>query len=286
MAKYFIIAFITLTFAAFSTQAQEYKQELDGPLFYEANKGIQFNMLKFKEGQSSGFTRELSDEFKLAPSGFKFEIVSIRKSNDKDKEYNIVEISFPKLESKNSDSTQANVKTSNLYINPKDNGSIFWMKEAEFNDLKEKKFIREYRRRRYPSIAYGPSISLPFKVRPKVQNQHMKITPEVALGGYVGPKIWLSRYSDVALIPVFTLAVSALGINDNNTINETLPAGKESPDALILGITGSIGAVLQYEQFQMGFMIGKDKASGEFGKNWIYNDEKWYSFSIGFKFLK
>ncbi|MCE7926311.1 MAG: hypothetical protein DYG98_24975 [Haliscomenobacteraceae bacterium CHB4] len=51
------------------------------------------------------------------------------------------------------------------------------------------------------------------------------------------------------------------------------------------GITWSTGFIFQFDKFNIGFLLGKDYASG-IGDQWIYQDKMWYSFAIGYSFTK
>ncbi len=86
-------------------------------------------------------------------------------------------------------------------------------------------------------------------------------------------------------VPVVTLGISTMGIYANNTISDHPNSTDKTPHALVFRRTISMGLVLQYNQFQLGIITGWDKASGEVGRNWIFNDKTWYPFSIGFNFF-
>ncbi|MCB0400089.1 MAG: hypothetical protein KDD26_10805, partial [Winogradskyella sp.] len=82
------------------------------------------------------------------------------------------------------------------YIDIGDQENIFWVKEEEFNSYLEKGYIKK----RYyltPQFAYGASLTIPFKIRPEVDDFNMKITPEISLGGYLGMRGRLSRYKSI-----------------------------------------------------------------------------------------
>ncbi len=170
------------------------------------------------------------------------------------------------------------------YIDITDQNKIFWLKEEKFNTYISDGFIKK----RYylkPQFAYGASLSLPFKIRPSIDTLNMKITPELAIGGYLGLRQRLDRYKAIYLyLPVVTAGVTTIGINSNNTINEQKVDGNE--DGLIFARTFSVGSFIEFNKFQIGAVIGWDKAGGEIGKNWRYNDRLWYSFSIGYNFLR
>ena len=176
------------------------------------------------------------------------------------------------------------LKGNTTYINIDDNDKLFWIKSEEFDRLEEEKWIVK-RYHMYPKFAYGASFSVPFKIRPETDELNMKITPEITLGGYFGLKQRLSRYNDIYLyIPVITLGVTTLGINENNIIKE-IGSTEETQDGLVLGRTFSVGTIFEFKSFQIGLVGGFDKAGGEIGKDWVYNDKFWYSFSIGYSFF-
>ena len=136
-----------------------------------------------------------------------------------------------------------------------------------------------------PTFGYGTTLALPFKMRSEINEEPMRITPEITLGGFFGPRFRLNKFKSIFLTLPFTLGVTTIGINENNTIKEGTPTPEALDDALVIGRTFSTGAVLEYKDFQMGFIVGWDKAGGDLGKQWIYNDHMWYSFSIGFAFF-
>nr|WP_299174668.1 hypothetical protein [uncultured Allomuricauda sp.] len=170
------------------------------------------------------------------------------------------------------------------YIDIGDQESIFWMKEEKFNESLEKGYIKKRFYLDY-QVAYGASLSIPFKIRPTIDEINMKITPELSLGGFLGGRKRLNRYKPVYLYaPVFTAGVTTIGINSDNTIVEESTEGVK--DGLVFARTFSLGSFIEFDEFQVGMVIGWDKAGGEIGKNWIYNDRLWYSFSIGYNFLR
>lgn len=280
----FYLIIVCIMLLPFNAEAQRLYQDLHGPRFYEAAaQGIQFHIVTLDpKGKDSGVTEKFSDAFKLSHANFLFKIITMKERPDK--EYKIVIISFPDYKRRRGNGK--NIGTDSIYIDSSDNGKIFWMKQDVFKELLDSQFIRKYYRRRYPSFAYGGSFSLPFKMRPETHGQNMKITPEIKLDGYVGCKIRLTRHSDFFItIPTITLGVSAVGVNENNTINENASTDDIARDGLVMARTFSLGAILQFNDFQMGVVLGWDKASGEIGRDWIYNDKPWYSFSIGWTFL-
>ena len=175
------------------------------------------------------------------------------------------------------------------YIDVDDQDKMFWLKKDKF----DKYLTQGYIKKRYQipvQFAYGASLSIPFKIRPETKEQNIKITPEISLGGYFGLRKRLNRYKPIYLyLPVITAGVTTIGINSNNIIDEssTTPESSESiNDGLVFARTFSVGSFIEFNSFQMGFVMGWDRPGGEVAKDWIYNDRLWYSFSIGYNFLR
>jgi hypothetical protein len=178
------------------------------------------------------------------------------------------------------------------YIDVDDENKIFWIKKESF----EKQLENGYIKKRYhlnPELAYGASLSIPFKIRPSIGDINMKITPELSLGGFIGGRFRLNRFKNVFLyLPVVTAGVTTIGINTDNIISEenttqtTTVNNAIVKDGLVFARTFSVGSFIEYNSFQFGFVLGWDKGGGEVAKDWIYNDQLWYSFSIGYNFLR
>lgn len=176
---------------------------------------------------------------------------------------------------------ESTLKGSAIFINSDDNNKYFWIRKDELDNYMTDDFITKSYKTPNTDISYGANISLPFKLRTETNGQNIKITPDLTLGGYLGVKWRLSHTKPFYLTaPVVSLGLATLSINDNN--NPTTP---NKGDGTVLGITGSTGLVFQLNDFQFGLMLGWDRAAGEIGKDWIYNNKTWYSFSIGYSFL-
>ncbi len=174
-------------------------------------------------------------------------------------------------------------KKTDAIIDVPDQGRIFLIKDTDFNSMIEKKFIRKRYYNRF-SASYGASLTVPFKIRPEIEERNMKITPELSLGGYFGLKKRINYYENHFWhIAVVTFGVTTIGINKDNVIQEV--ATDEIKDGLVFARTVSFGSVLQFNDFQLGLICGFDKAGGEIGRDWIYNDKFWYSLSVGFSIL-
>lgn len=165
------------------------------------------------------------------------------------------------------------------FINSTNNSDYYWIKATEFEQLLGDKYVYKKYRVWRPSIAYGAQVSLPFKLRPGNDSLNIKITPDLTLGGYMGLRFRMSYTKPYYVIPNITLGLASLGVNDNTSPNS------DQGDGSVLGITGSAGLVFRFNDFQVGLMTGKDWAAGEIAKDWIYQGEWWYSFSIGYPFF-
>jgi hypothetical protein len=168
-----------------------------------------------------------------------------------------------------------------LYIDVANFNTYYWILKSELIQLINDGFvIVNFETGKYKPT-FGATVSLPFKYRPKVDDLNVKITPDVTLGGFLGGRIRLSRTEAYYIsLPVWTLGLTTLAINDNNN-----PSDPEMGDGLVLGITTSLGVIIELDDFQLGLLVGWDRAAGELGKNWIYNDKAWYSFSVGYTFV-
>lgn len=53
------------------------------------------------------------------------------------------------------------------------------------------------------------------------------------------------------------------------------------------GITFALGASIEVaKDWDIAFVVGKDRLSGETGKSWEYQDKTWFSFAIGYNFTR
>lgn len=127
----------------------------------------------------------------------------------------------------------------------------------------------------------GGQITLPFKIRPQHENHTFRLTTDVTLGGYIGYTKHLSKKKHHSLTIPLTAGLTFINLNDNNT---TLDRSAEDAE-VVPGLTWSTGLILQLEQYSLGLMLGKDYASNV-GEQWEYHGKLWWSFGIGFVFLK
>ncbi|MEO6522024.1 MAG: hypothetical protein ABIN91_10130 [Mucilaginibacter sp.] len=279
MKKIFLLFSFVFVFQAvlYAQQAQNTDEE---PFFYEVSGLIYVNHY-----DAANKIPE-TDYFKIPREPLKFKIVGKEKNIHNQNDYVIIK--FLPITVDNITKGGKSLTGDDVFINSEDNDEYFWINKADLdtylaNGLIKKSYVT-------PNIKfdYGASVSLPFKYRLSTAGQNSKITPDVTLGGYAGFKSRISKSQPYYVtFPILTLGLSTISINDN-TVTPTSP-GSTSPsvaDGLVLGVTGSTGIVFRFDDFQIGFIVGIDRATGEIGKNWIYNDKPWYSLSIGYTFLR
>jgi len=261
--------FFLLNRIAFGQQTQT---NVEDPFFYKIS-----GLVYVKE--FTALTRSKTTILKIPKEPLKFKIVS--KEIDPTDNSTFYVIKFLPINDEASIPSIAALKTSTNFVNSADNDKFFWIRKDELDNYVTDGFITKSYRIPNVTVAYGANISLPFKLRTETHGQNIKITPDLTLGGYIGVKWRLSRTKPFYVTtPIVTLGLSTLSINDNNNT-----ANPNKGDGTVLGITGSTGLIFQLSDFQFGLMLGRDKAAGEIGKDWIYNNKTWYSFSIGFSFL-
>lgn len=262
------IAFLLLTTIVFGQQTQTGED----PFFYKVS-----GLVYVKEFDA--LTRTKTTTLKIPKEPLKFKIVS--KEVDATDNSTFYVIKFLQINDEASITKIAALKNSTNFINSADNDKFFWIRKDELDNYMTDGFITKSYKTPNANIAYGANISLPFKLRTETNGQNIKITPDLTLGGYLGVKWRISKTKPFYVTaPVVSLGLATLSINDNNN-----PTSPNKGDGTVLGITGSSGLVFQLNDFQFGLMLGWDRAAGEIGKDWIYNNKTWYSFSIGYSFL-
>ncbi|HAD10960.1 MAG TPA: hypothetical protein DCF33_00840 [Saprospirales bacterium] len=128
----------------------------------------------------------------------------------------------------------------------------------------------------------GGQLTIPFKIRRKEENQTFRLTTDVTLGAYIGLTQKLSTERNYHLTVPVTAGLTFVNINNNNTSLE-FSAGDGGETEVVPGLTWSTGIILQLEEYNFGFILGKDYA-GEVGDQWIYHRQWWWSFGLGFSF--
>jgi hypothetical protein len=159
-----------------------------------------------------------------------------------------------------------------------ENGKKLCMKLSDFDALKKSPV---YGLRSNFKIVAG-QLSIPFKLRPKVHNTNFQMTTDVTVGAYGGPRWRISRINSNYLTVPITAGLSFININDNST---TIASPTAEDTKIVPGVTWSSGLILQLGTINVGVVFGADYAA-QSSNEWLYNRKLWYSFAIGFAFLK
>jgi hypothetical protein len=160
------------------------------------------------------------------------------------------------------------------------NGKTLAVKKTEF-DLVKKTTYYSVSFCKWKNYNFSSGImTIPFKLRPKIDTIEFNVTTDITLGGYFGLTKRISTYKRYYITLPATLGLSYINVTNNNTSNII----KDNATGVVPGFTWSSGIIFQLEDFNIGFVLGQDFASGV-GDKWIYNGKLWYSFAIGYNFL-
>jgi hypothetical protein len=123
-------------------------------------------------------------------------------------------------------------------------------------------------------------MTIPFKLRPKQDTVNFNMTTDITLGAYAGYKLRVHRKGSRFIVFPATVGLSYINVGNSETSN----VNTQGNSSVVPGWTWSLGVVFDIEGFNIGFVFGKDYASGV-GDDWIYNKKLWYAFSIGYSFF-
>lgn len=181
------------------------------------------------------------------------------------------------------DSMASDARLSAVHVTKNDNGKLFAVAKDAFDTYVTQRYIRKLLlvSWRAVNLTYGAALSVPFKLRPRIEGHNRDIVTDVTLAGYVGVKWRMSAEKDYFVSLVGNAGLALVPINgDNNGMKESSAGSTTVP-----AITIAAGLIFQLDSFQLGVLTGRDYASGDLGNNWVYNTRQWYSFSLGFSFL-
>lgn len=130
----------------------------------------------------------------------------------------------------------------------------------------------------------GGQLTVPFKIRPKAEHGTFRLTTDVTLGAFIGVTKRLSDKKEHYLTIPMTAGLTFININNNNTSLEFAAADGGETD-VVPGLSWSSGLILQFDQYNLGLLFGKDYAS-EVGDQWLYHRQWWWSFGLGFSFTQ
>ena len=225
--------------------------------------------------------RKPEDDQKIARPGLIFNIVAEEVNKTTNASYYVIQ--FPPITDHivTMNDTTTTLKGNSDFVNSDNNDDYHWMEKSALDGYMQGGFIRKSHKTFIPNLTYGGHVTLPFKLRPKIDTLNFRLTKEIMLGGYLGAKWRISQYQPFYLsFPIISLGLATLDFD-----NETNPNNATVGNGTVLGITGSFGGIFQLNDFQFGFLMGWDKAAGQIGKSWIYNGKHWFSFSVGYTFI-
>lgn len=161
------------------------------------------------------------------------------------------------------------------------NGKILAITKEDFDKIdKDPIYSVSFKKWRNYRITSG-QLTLPFKLRPKLENQNFQMTTDVTIGAYGGIRKRISKRSPYYITLPLVLGLSFINVNENTT---TTTGSGDIKSGITPGWTWSTGLVFQFDKFNAGFVLGKDYASG-YADEWIYHRKLWYSFAIGYSFV-
>lgn len=155
------------------------------------------------------------------------------------------------------------------------NDKLLLLSKEEFDQIEK----LELRSRKQWGISSG-LLTVPFKLRPKVDSTEFTMSTDVSLGPYIGLRKRLSRRRDFFITVPLNLGLSYININENTTST----SASDSEIGVVPGVSWSTGLVFELNQINIGIIAGTDYAS-DVGKDWLYQDRWWFSFAIGYNFL-
>lgn len=214
-------------------------------------------------------TKTLNDKLKFGPGSIRnpFNINGVNYY-----EINIVDISYENPKLKNS---------ADIY-NTADEGFVWYAKESDIND---EDVTRYWERAQFkPFVEFG-LLYLPFKFRPGLKDNNLNkardLTSEVNLGATMN----IGFNSNVRVIKNLNIPFNISLFTDKvNKYNSYDGIDKEEN---LTGLSFATGLVFNVKNgLQVGGLIGVDQAMGQSGERWIYDGRPWFSFGIGYKFIR
>jgi hypothetical protein len=162
------------------------------------------------------------------------------------------------------------------------NGKILCILKEDFEKIEKKPLYSiNFKKIRNYQITAG-QLTLPFKLRPKQGEENFQMTTDVTVGAYGGIRKRISKYSPTYITIPAVLGLSFINVNENTTTNV---GTADIKSGITPGWTWATGIVIQTNRLTLGFVFGRDYASG-YADDWIYHNKTWYSFAIGYSFLK
>jgi hypothetical protein len=264
-----------------AAQADERQDDPDD-VYFEINGLVYMRSFTKDKGVGSKETEKLADMglrfYVVGPVFADPELVAKDPSATPTKTYYVV-----KFYDIREDPPTTDKKVLGLSVTSLDNGRYFAISKDTFDTFVAQGYIRKLHRRGIyaPALAYGATLSVPFKFRPRIPGHNRDIVTDVTLAGYLGIRFRMTADRDYFVSLVGNAGLALVPINSGVASAPEAMQGTSTVPA----ITIAAGLVFQLNSFQLGLLTGRDYASGDLGNSWIYNTRQWYSFSLGYSFL-
>lgn len=163
-------------------------------------------------------------------------------------------------------------------VNSDDNYQFFCIKASSY---KEPMITKRYRTWGANCKANTGILVVPMKMRSARGSVPFDFTTDFTLGSSFGYSFRTSHYNPNYLSVVASFGITSVGV-DSTTTGGYLTGPKTN----LAAITPGLGIIMEVSNFQIGAVVGWDIVGGVTGQNWIYNGQAWFSFGIGYQFLK
>lgn len=271
---YIIIVFLSIGSFSFG---QEQEHDFEKKYFYELNKRASFHEVNSKYEMQE-------DTIFYTNSGF---LISTEWDEVIINNNVYVILTYPNFSAGSQSASDPAVKLAsgaNPIRHPLKNlnGKLLAMPKDEFEKIsKAPIYSINFRKWKNYRVTAG-QLTLPFKLRPKIGDRKFQMTTDVTIGAYGGIRKRISRRSPTYITLPFVLGLSFINVNENTT---TYTGSADLKSGITPGWSWATGFVVQTNRLNLGFVLGKDYASG-YAEDWIYHNNTWHSFAIGYSFLK
>lgn len=157
-------------------------------------------------------------------------------------------------------------------------GEFYCVKSVEYNETTIKK---RYKTWAYNQRANIGTLVIPIKFRSQRQGVPFDYTTDFTIGPSFGYSFRTSHYQPNYLNIVGVAALTSVGVDSITTKGYIKEANTK-----LSAVTIGFGAVAEVSNFQIGAVIGWDYIGGRPGQHWIYNGKSWFSFAIGYQFIR
>lgn len=148
-------------------------------------------------------------------------------------------------------------------------------------DYKEPAIRKRYKTWLYNAKPNVGTLVVPIKFRPKQGNIPSDFTTDFTLGSSFGYSFRMSHYQPNYLSIVGVFGVTSVGVDSLTTEGFV-----KQPNTKLSAVTPGIGLIIEISGFQIGAVVGWDFVGGTTGQKWVYNNKPWFSFGIGYQFLR